>query len=232
MCMPIVPYWLQWLSLAFLGTSPLPIPWCLPSSLVFCPLGWSPLQRRHADPVSQQGLAEREKAFGGAHPLFAKWQLHVPAAVLQPLPCLPGREESGTSQVPVRYTSVSWDKSRIFQYSNNWDFPSYSVGGRKLPLVSSEVLVSRPVEWLCKDPPQLTESRQLKISPFLWTFWQRDGEQLAWLNADCLPAWFPEGYSLYSLGSIRLTWASYGPRAKIPAEKYLLMSVFLQQYLF
>lgn len=88
----------------------------VPSFLTgFFPVGWSPLQRRHADPVPQQGLAEREKAFGGAHPLFAKRQLHVPAAVLQPPPCLPGREEPGTSQVPVRYTSFSWDQCRIFQ---------------------------------------------------------------------------------------------------------------------
>lgn len=157
MCMPIVPYWLQWLLLAFLGTSPLPAPSRLPSSLWFFPVGRSPLQRRYADPVSQQGLAEREKAFGGAYPLFAKWQLHVPAAVLQPLPCIPGREESGTSQVSVRYTSVSWDKSRIFQRSSSWDFPSYSEGGSKLPSVCSEVLASRPVEWFCKDPPRLAK---------------------------------------------------------------------------
>lgn len=149
MCMPIVPYWLQWLSLAFLGTSPLPDPTASPFLTASLPVGWSPLQGRHADVVPRQGLAEREEAVGGAHPLPAQRQLHVPATTLPALHRRPGREDSSPPQGPVRYKAVT---------AAGWGGPSEPVGGSKLPLVLRKVLRGLDV-WngFAKPPPQIAK---------------------------------------------------------------------------
>lgn len=150
----------------------------------FFPIGWSPLQRRHTDPVPQQGLAECKKTFDGAHPLFAERQLHVPAAVLQPPPCLPGWEESGTSQVPVRYASFSWDQSRIFQ---SWDLPSCSAGGSKLRGFGVQAC-GMPLQ----TPSTAYKVQALKENPFPLKFlamWQwAVGLAQRWLSP-CLVPW-------------------------------------------